>query len=156
MKDLSTNIIEIDGKEYTLFLNRKGLVSYEKYCKEEAKKIQEFQEKYKEVVDVAEDIETSEIKDDENPFENLEGVDDFEEDANVIKNMYVKLYWIMLYTNHQLSFKAVKELFDKAIEEYGVEQLYELGNQMIEDINISPLKEDNTSTKKLEALKPKK
>ena len=156
MKELSTNIIEIDGKEYSLFLNRKGIVAYEKYCQDEAKKIQEFQSKYKDVVNVANDIEGVEIKEDENPFENLEGLDDIEEDANVIKKMYIKLYWIMLYTNHQLSLKNVEELFEKAIEEYGIEQLYELGNQMIEEVNINPIKEDNTSTKKLEALKPKK
>ena len=41
MKDISTNVIEIDGKEYTLFLNRKGIVAHEKYCIEEDKKLQD-------------------------------------------------------------------------------------------------------------------
>ena len=30
MKELSKEIIEVNGKEYTLFLNRKGLVAWEK------------------------------------------------------------------------------------------------------------------------------
>ena len=38
MKELSTEIINIDGKDYTLFLNRAGLVAWEKYTKCETDK----------------------------------------------------------------------------------------------------------------------
>ena len=31
MKEFSKEIIEIDGKEYTLFLNRLGVVAFERY-----------------------------------------------------------------------------------------------------------------------------
>lgn len=156
MKDISTNIIEIDGKEYTLFLNRKGLVAYEKYCQEEAKKVNEFKNKYKDLIEIADAEESVEIKDDEDPFKDLDGFDDIEEDAKIIERMYIKLYWIMLYTNHSLSLKDVEKLFNKAVETYGVTQMYELADQMVKDINTNPYEDEGKDLKKLEALKPKK
>ena len=49
MKEFSKETIEIGGKEYTLFLNRAGIVAWEKFCKEYQKKTIEMQEKYKKV-----------------------------------------------------------------------------------------------------------
>ena len=44
-KKFSEEIIEIDGKEYTLFMNRQGVVNWEKITKLKEKS-QKYQEKY--------------------------------------------------------------------------------------------------------------
>lgn len=155
MKNASTEIIEIDGKEYTLFLNRKGIVAYEKFCKEENEKIKKLEEKYKTSI---EKLEKSDFVIDENtnPFENLEDFDDLESDLELEKTVFVKIYWIMLYENHKLSLEEVKKLYDKAVEEYGEQQLEDLVQQMIEGVNINAYDNENKELKNLKALKPKK
>lgn len=150
MKEFSKEILNIEGKDYTLFLNRKGIVAWEKYAKEENKKAQAMQEKYKDLIGENENIE---INDDTNPFENIDYLDEAEEDAKIVTNSYIKLYWIMLYENHKLSLSEVSELFDKAIEEYGEEQLIQLASQMIEDANINKMQQ-TSELKKLPALRP--
>ena len=62
--------------------------------------------------------------------------------------MYIKWYWIALYTNHKLALSEVTELFKKAEEEYGDAQLFELSNTMIQEANT----DKNSNLKKLEAL----
>lgn len=155
MKNLSTEVIEIEGKEYTLFLNRKGVVAFEKYSKEEQAKIEQIQEKYKSSIEALEK-EDCKIEDDTNPFENLDDFDDIENDAEVERDIYVKIYWIMLYENHKLSLNAVKDLYDKACKEYGEDKVRQLADQMVEEINIAPQNEANGNLKNLKALKPKK
>ena len=72
MKELSKEIIEIGGKEYTLFLNRKGIVAWEKYTRQEEEKYQELQKKYASL-DLDNIIENfDELDDKTNPFEGLE------------------------------------------------------------------------------------
>ena len=44
MKELSTEIINIDGVDYTLFLNRKGIIAWEKYVDQQRAKIEELQD----------------------------------------------------------------------------------------------------------------
>ena len=155
MKNASTEIIEIDGKEYTLFLNRKGIVAYEKFCKEENEKIKKLEEKYKTSI---EKLEKSnyEIDENTNPFEDLDDLDDLESDLELEKTVFVKIYWIMLYENHKLSLEEVKKLYDKAVEEYGEQQLRDLVQQMIEGVNINAYDNENKELKNLKALKPKK
>lgn len=154
MKDISTNIIEIDGKEYTLFLNRKGIVAYERYCIEENKRIEDFQNKYKNLLNKIEEEGSVEISKDTDPFQDLDEIDDMLDDVKFVINKFRKLYWIMLYENHHLSFDEVNELFDKAVEEYGENQLVELGQQMIEEVQEN--KFEDKELKNLKALKPKK
>lgn len=144
MNEISKERIEISGVEYTLFLNRRGLIAWEKYSKEENRKLQEMQNKY----NIVEDIE---ISDETDPFA---GVEDFEEDSKIVSTTFKRLYWIMLYTEHKLSLTQVNELYDKACEEYGETQLIELAQQMIEDMNID--KVSKTKLKNLTALRPKK
>ena len=69
----------------------------------------------------------------------------------------IYVYWLnrLLYEYHHLSFNEVCDLFDKAVEEYGEEQLIELGTQIIEDIQDNKY-EDRSNLKNLKALKPKK
>lgn len=144
MNEISKERIEISGVEYTLFLNRKGLIAWEKFCKEENKKLQEMQNKYS-------DGEDEEITDETNPFA---GVEEFEEDSKIISTTFRRLYWIMLYTEHKLSITNANELYDEAIKEYGETQLIELAQQMIEDMNIDNI--SKTELKNLTALRPKK
>ena len=57
-----------------------------------------------------------------------------------------------LFKNHNLSKQEAGELFDKALEEYGIDQLAELAQQMIETAN----KNNNSNLKNLKALKSTK
>ena len=68
--------------------------------------------------------------------------------------MYERLYWIMLYTEHKFTPTQAKELYDKAVAEYGEEQIILLGNQMIEEANKDSVNKKNL--KNLAALKSKK
>ena len=153
MKELSKELIEIDGKEYELFLNRKGIVAYEKYVKDEVTQIQDIPNKYQEVV---KDLENVEIKDDTNPFENIEMYEEVINKDDIYTKMYIKLYWIMLYTNYQLSLKNVEELYNKACKEYGENQVRALADQMVDEVNVAPKNVNNENLKNLKALKPKK
>ena len=84
MKDFSKEIINIDGEDYTLFLNRKGIIAWEKYANEENSKLSEISKKYDNILDT-----NAEITEDTNPFEDIE---DIEEDVNTASNSYKKLY----------------------------------------------------------------
>ena len=147
MKEFSKEIIEIDGQEYTLFLNREGIVAWEKFCKKEQKEVEKLQEKYKNIVG----DETVSITEDTNQFE---GIEDIDNNAETISIMYERLYWIMLYTEHKFTPTQAKELYDKAVDEYGEEQIILLGNQMIEEANKDSVNKKNL--KNLAALKSKK
>lgn len=145
MKEFSKEIIEIGDQEYTLFLNREGIVAWERFCKKEQEEVQKMQEKYKNIE------ESISITEDTNPFD---GIEDIDNDAEIVSIMYERLYWIMLYTEHKFTPTQAKELYDKAVAEYGEEQIILLGNQMIEEAN-----KDNVSKKNLKnlaALKSKK
>ena len=150
MKEFSTETIEIDKKEYTLFLNRKGIVSWENITKV-SKKATELQDKYKGIVDKLQTDDPIDVPDDANPFDYAEdSANDITEDTEILREIYIKFYWIALYENHKLSLSEVTDLFEKAEKEYGFEQLVQLANQMIEDANID--KFENKELKKLTAL----
>ena len=152
MKEFSKETIEIDGKEYSLFLNRKGIVAWEKFCEDENKKIAEMQNKYSNLLQNAEN--SNELNDDTNPFEGLEAMDDLEEQAKIITKSFQRLYWIMLYTEHQLKVSEVEKLYNQACEEYGEDALVSLGKQMIEDASSDRV--TNKELKNLAALRPTK
>lgn len=151
MKEFGKEIIEIDGKEYTLFLNRKGILTWEKITNA-IRKAEEIDNKYKNLENIGSNEEI-EIKDGDNPFELADNVKlDIEEDSEAMLTMYKKLYWIMLYEEHKLDYKVVESLWEKAVEEYGVDQLVELAFQMMEDANT----DKTNKIKNLKALRPKK
>lgn len=145
MKEFSKEIINIGGVDYTLFLNRKGIVAWENIVKATAKK-QELEKTAKEI------NSEIKIKDGDNPFE-ISHAEDLLFAENETINSYAKLYWIMLYEEHKLDFSKVQELFNQAISEYGLEALAELALQMIEDANKN--QSENNELKKLTALRPK-
>ncbi len=148
MKEFSKEIIEINGKEYTLFINRTGIVAWEKFCKKERELAETIDKKYESLTGNDE----VEITKDTNPFEGLE---EYDEDENIISKMFRKLYWIMLYTEHKFSIDEVNELYNQAIDEYGEEQLIMLGKQMIEDANTNLINKTQ-NLKNLKALRPTK
>lgn len=153
MKETNIEKIEIGGKEYSLFLNRKGIVAWEKYSVEENKKVIDAANKYsdcfenKDATDATIDESTDPLKD----------VDDILVDDDTVSKSVRKLYWIMLYTYHKLSFNEVNKLYDEAIEDYGEDQLILLARQMLEDANRDMNKvEERKNLKNLAALRPTK
>ena len=150
-KNVSEEIIEIGGKEYTLFLNRTGIVNWEKMTK-----LNDKAEKYQKVAEQLTSDEEIEITDNSNPLELYTGINEEELDNqfNEMIEMYVKFYWVALYTHHKLPLNQVRELFNEAIAEYGIDQLAELANQMIENANKDMM--NSKERKNLKALKSTK
>ena len=154
MKEFSKELIEIDGVEYTLFLNRKGLVSWENITKV-TKKADDLKDKYKDTQKLLKEGDPIKVSDTDNPFDyaGKDELEEIEKDEKEIKDIYIKFYWIALYENHKLPLNEVTNLFEKAEEEYGIEQLIELANQMIETTNINKYgNRENKELKKLTAL----
>lgn len=155
MKELSTEIIEIDGVDYTLFLNRTGIVAWEKYTKNEAAKVGELEDKYKNIKKENYEIgDFNKVKDDANPFDGMAELDDMEKDLEFMNNIYARLYWIMLYTHHKLKVSEALDLYKKACDEYGSEQVILLAQQMLNEVNADP--EEGKQLKNLAALKSTK
>lgn len=146
MNEISKEKIEINGKEYTLFLNRKGLVAWEKFCKDSFGKLREFQDKYKDF-SVEEEKEIT-LNEDTNPFEEVEKFDDIDKDSEILNETFKRLYWIMLYTEHKLTVSKASKLYDEGCLEYGSTQMIQLAQQMIEDMN-----KNNVQLKNLPALR---
>ena len=102
-------IIELNGKEYTVELNRESVVRIQQYTdmEEANKKIQ---------ATPITDKTKSEIVDGENPFEEI--IDDekiekmVEEKQNIIKNVICRAFWIWLYPVEKLDFSKVKEILE--------------------------------------------
>lgn len=153
MKEFSKEIINIDGEDYTLFLNRKGVIAWEKFCKSENEKVKQMKDKYKDLMK-----ERTEINDNTNPFEDIsdELLDSLDKDQELVSVLYVRLYWILLYTEHKLPISKVEELYKKASEEYGEDKLVELAIQMVEDANSERKAKDTKELKNLTALRPRK
>lgn len=154
MQEFSKEKIEIGNKEYTLFLNRKGIVSWEKITTLQ-KQAKEMEKKYEMYVELSQNDNPIEVKDGDNPFEISGGseIDELTADEEKLKDIYVKFYWVALYENHKLSISEVQKLFEEAEKEYGLEQLIGLANQMVEDANTDKY---GAKTKKLKALRPTK
>lgn len=145
-KNISEEKIEIGGVEYTLFLNRTGIVNWEKMTK-----LDESAEKYGKLSKQIEQEKEIVINDDTNPFE-IDGITEEEIDKNIDEmiEIYVKFYWVALYTHHKFSLSKARELFNLALEDYGIDQLAQLANQMIADANTNRF---NNQRKNLKALK---
>lgn len=155
MQEFSKEKIEIAGEEYVLFLNRKGILSWENITKA-SKKAEEAQKRNKDLFENFSSDAPIEVSDNDNPFDyaNDTELDKLESEIEMLKEIYMKFYWIALYENHKLSITEAKELFKKAEKEYGLEQLVNLANQMMDDANKN--KYGTTEIKKLKALRPAK
>lgn len=147
MNNFSEEIIEVEGIEYKLFLNRAGISLWEKTTKfSEFAKL--LEKKYKGGVDLDKELE---IDDEFNPNSMLEEFSDIDEDEEKLTKSITMFYCIALSKNHNLNLAQTKEWFKKAEEEYGIEQLTALMVQMIENANVSAAGSNNL--KNLKALK---
>lgn len=100
-------IIELNGNEYTLELNRESFLKIDQYSN-----IQESMSIIRK--DLYEHIE--EIEDGENPFENAIDDDELERNAeakiNALHKIIERAFWIWLYPNHQLKISEVKKILE--------------------------------------------
>ena len=147
MKEFSQEIIEIDGVEYTLFLNRAGILAWERYSQRENEEVYKLRELYNKISNENETV----ITDDIDPLEDAETLLKSEEQT---LNSYKKLFWILLRENHHTPYSKALELFDKACKEYGRTQVTKLEDQMMSDANKDLVTKEDTNLKKLTALRP--
>lgn len=107
-------IIELDGKEYKVELNRESALKIDQYVD-----MKKLEEKMNEVL--YEDKSGEEIQDGENPFEDETSFDDAlnlaQEQESMMLDAYSRAFWIWLYPCEKLNFKDVKELVKKSLED---------------------------------------
>ena len=98
-------IIELNGVEYTLELNRDSFLQIDKICN-----IQKSMEVIQQgLYDYVEDID-----DNYNPFENMPSDEDLEKEVkkkdDTLHKIIERSFFIWLYPNHKLTITQVKEL----------------------------------------------
>ena len=100
-------IIELNGEEYTLELNRDSFLQIDKICDIE-KSMQIVKKGIYDFVD--------EIDDNYNPLENMvsdEETEEFlQEKEAILRKLIERAFFIWLYPNHKLPISKVKELFE--------------------------------------------
>ena len=105
-------IIELNGEEYTLELNRDSFLQIDKICNvsESMSIIYRGLYEYKE-----------EIDDNYNPLEDMLTDEQIEEELNLkekkLNNLAEKAFFIWLYPNHRLPISKVKELIKPYLED---------------------------------------
>ena len=137
--------INIDGTEYTLSLNRKGIEAIEKYTKLSSKR--EELEKVTFTPDYVDEISL-----DDDPFAGL-NEDDATQKLDEMMEMLKRVLWICLWDNHKLNIEQVRELLVKITEDD--EKFAELNEKvqiLIEGVNKQP----TGGLKNLKALKAQK
>ena len=149
MKEFSQEVIEIDGTEYTLLLNRAGILAWERYSQKENEEIYKMKDLYNKISNE----KNVDITDDTDPLADAETLLKSEEQT---LNSYKKLFWILLREHHKIPYSEALELFDKACEEYGRIQVTKLEEQMMQDANRDLVTKENSNLKKLAALRPTK
>lgn len=105
-------IIELNGVEYTLELNRDSFLKIDQYSN--LKKSMNTVKK-----DLYEHIE--EIDDDTDPFADTISDEEIEQAVNekmeTLQKLLERAYWIWLYPNHKLSISEVKEILKPYYED---------------------------------------
>lgn len=107
-------LIELNGKEYKVELNRESIVRIEQYINmEEVSAIMSKQ--------VFEDKSKVEISDDEDPFSTAIEDEEIEklaqEKVKAITKVYTRAFWIWLYPQEKLSLKEVAEILKPYLED---------------------------------------
>ena len=144
-------IIELNGVEYTLELNRDSFLQIDKICNVQ-KSMEVIQKGLYDYVD--------EIDDNYNPLENTISDDDLEkeiqEKEDVLHKIVERSFFIWMYPNHKLTISQVKEILAPYFEdEKKVEWLGEkLGQYLQECVEIR--EEYNNERKNLKAQTNKK
>lgn len=105
-------IIELNGIEYTLELNRDSFLQIDKICNVE-KSMQIIHRPLYEYVD--------DIDDNYNPFENNVSDEDLEKEVELkeqtLNKMVERAFFIWLYPNHKLTISQVKEIVKPYLED---------------------------------------
>lgn len=102
-------VIELNGKEYTVELNRESVLRIEQYTniKNVSAKVNK---------NPIEDKSEKEITDDENPFADEISEEELEnegkEKAEAIKKVMSRAFWIWLYPVEKLSISEVEKILD--------------------------------------------
>ena len=105
--------IELNGKEYTVELNRESAIRIEQYSN-----MQELAEILQK--EIFEDKSKKEIADDEDPF--AEKLDEEElikanlQKSEALKKLYTRAFWIWLYPVEKLSIKEIEEILKPYLE----------------------------------------
>ena len=139
-------IIELNGVEYTLELNRDSFLQIDKICNVQ-KSMEAIQKGLYEYID--------EIDDDYNPLENSITDDELEkeiqEKENILHKIVERSFFIWMYPNHKLTITQVKEILAPYFEdEKKTEWLGEkLGQYLQECVEIR--EEYNEERKNLKA-----
>ena len=137
--------MEIDGKEYTLSLNRKGVEAIEKYTKLSSKA-----EELQNITFMSDYVD--EIAIDENPFAGL-NEEETTQKLDEMMEMMKRVLWICLWENHKLNIEQVRELLVKIVEDNDkFEELNDKVQKLIEGVNKQP----SGGLKNLKALKAQK
>ena len=120
-------IIKLNGKEYTVELNRESILRIEQYTNL-TKSSEEIQKS------IIEDKSNKEVADDENPFAEEISEDDLENTAkskeDTIKKVFVRAFWIWLYPKEKLSISKVEEILKPYFEDD--EKAQELSNMYLD------------------------
>ncbi len=105
-------IIELNGKEYTLELNRDSFLQIDKICNVQ---------KSMEILNRGVYDYVDEIDDNYNPFENTVSDEEIEKEADLKEKTLYKIversFFIWLYPNHKLTITQVKELLKPYLED---------------------------------------
>ena len=105
-------IIELNGVEYTLEVNRESFIQIDKICNVD-KTMQTVKKGLYEYVD--------EIDDNYNPFENSIDEDkleqEIEEKEQALYKLVERAFFIWLYPNHKLTISQVKEIIKPYFED---------------------------------------
>lgn len=106
-------VIELNGKEYTVELNRESILRIEQYTNLK----QSSQEINKPLI---EDKSQKEISADENPFADEISEDELEksndEKEETVKKVMTRAFWIWLYPQEKLSISQVEEILNPYYE----------------------------------------
>ena len=107
-------VIELNGKEYTVELNRESIIRIEQYTniKNASEKINSS---------LIEDKSEKDITDSENPFEDEISEDKLEDEAEekekTIRKVMSRAFWIWLYPQEKLSITQVEEILQPYFED---------------------------------------
>lgn len=113
-------IIELNGVEYTVELNRESFIQIDKLCNiQKSMKILNR--------GLYEYIDEEEISDDYNPFENATSDEDIEKEValkeKTLEKIAIRSFFIWLYPNHKLPYSKVKEILTPYLQDEKAEWL---------------------------------
>ena len=107
-----TDVIELNGKEYVVQLNRQSYVAIDKYTNI-SKTIKAMNEEAVEYVD--------EVKEGVDPFEDLPTTEKIlsieEQKIESMKKLYIRAFWVWLYPKNKLDIDKVAEIINVCFED---------------------------------------